>query len=338
MSDWKEEVNQQLYVGNDPYIFISYNHSDAQQHAFFQKLLERLHQDGYRFWFDNHISPGANWCNTLIDRVMRCRILVALLSNRYFESKWCITELYTAINENKALIPLECESITTADNRGYQNMISACYQIVPGTQMERLFNVDRIADCLENDADREKRLKEIDAIPVEEKPAEQKIIAESPSEAISKEIVKRNIEQMFETKNIPVKPTAMAKRHFYSKPEAVFTPAEIDEIMKRVLELLREQHNKLHTVLYSLTFTGSRNTYKEALTTVKLVERLTKYYDFWTYHQNQKLHYFISDSAPLLRLMRCRAVRNEPLLSPVMIAAVKNFTAELDRLIDCLDG
>ena len=118
----------------------------------------------------------------------------------------------------------------------------------------------------------------------------------------------------------------------------MFSDAAMQDITRKVLELLKERKDELRTALFSLSFTGSRVTYKAAITTVKLVERMTKYYDFWTYNQNQRLNYFISDSAPLLRLMRCRAVRNEPFLSPDMIAAVQNFLAELDRLINCLEN
>ena len=328
----------QKYEGGDPYIFISYNHDDATRFEYFSRLVERFRTDGYRFWYDNNIQGGESWNKSMIDRVMHCRVLIALLSDRYFESIWCIAELCTALNENKAMIPLECETVTTAANTGYQAVVSANYQTVSGRDFERVFNSERVADCLQNDDMRSERLHEIADIPEEEKPAEPKIVANTPAEAISKEIVERSIDQMFETQEILQKPTTMIKRHFFSRPELGYTPEEIADITHKAVMLLRERQNELRTVLFSFEFTGSRTTYKVALTTVRLVKRLTKNYDFWTYDQNQRLHYFVSDSAPLMRLMHCRAVRNELLLSPVMIAAVKNFSAELDRLIDCLES
>ena len=327
----------QKYEGGDPYIFISYNHDDATHFEYFSRLVDRFRTDGYRFWYDNNIQGGESWNKSMIDRVMHCHVLIAQLSNRYYESIWCIAELNTTLQESKMLIPLECETITTSANTGYQAAVAANFQTIRGKDFERIFNSERVADCLQSEEARTKRLKEIADIPEEEKPAEPKIVANTPAEAISNEIVERSIDQMFETQAILQKPTTMIKRHFYSRAELAFTPEEISDITRKAVTLLRERQNELRTVLFSFEFTGSRTTYKVALTTVRLVKRLTKNYDFWTYDQNQRLHYFVSDSAPLMRLMHCRAVRNELLLSPVMIAAVKNFSAELDRLIDCLE-
>lgn len=264
------------YQGCDPYVFISYSHEDATEFNYFDRLVERFQRDGYRFWCDDNLDGGESWNKTMIERVMHCRVLIALLSDRYYESPWCITELCTAFNEKKALLPLECETITTTANSGYQAAVGANYQKLTGVEFERIFNADRIAECMFNDQKRRVRLQEIEQIPAEEKPVQQKIIADTPAEAMSKELVRREIDHMFEINQILIKPTSMIKRHFFSKPEKAFTPDEISEITAKVLTLLRERQNGLRTVLLSFEFTGSRNAYKAALTAVKLVERLTE--------------------------------------------------------------
>ena len=328
---------EQKYQGGDPYVFISYSHEDAHLFSYFDRLVNRFQKEGYRFWYDNNIGGGESWNKTMIDRVMHSRILIALLSDRYYESPWCIAELGTVLHERKAMVPLECETITTAANSGYQAAVRYNYHILQGNSFDRIFNAERLADCLLNDKKRTERLQEIREMPAEEKPEEQRILADTPAEAMSKELARREIDCMFSAHEIQIKPTVQIKRHFFSKPEKAFTPDEISGITEKLLLLLRERMNELRTVLFSFEFTGSRSAYKAALLTVKLVERMTEYYDFWDYDQNQKLHYFISDSAPLLRLMHCRALRNELLLSPAMISAVKNFISELDRLIDCIE-
>ena len=44
------------YIGDDPYIFVSYAHEDAE---LVYPELTRLKDQGFKIWYDEGISPGS---------------------------------------------------------------------------------------------------------------------------------------------------------------------------------------------------------------------------------------------------------------------------------------
>ena len=52
------------YNGNEPYIFISYSHSDRLSVEY---ILGYMIRAGIRFWYDNAIEPGDDWKKQLMN-------------------------------------------------------------------------------------------------------------------------------------------------------------------------------------------------------------------------------------------------------------------------------
>jgi hypothetical protein len=48
----------EAYRGSEPYIFVSYSHSDS---AAVYEHLEKLRGTGFRIWYDGGIAPGDEW-------------------------------------------------------------------------------------------------------------------------------------------------------------------------------------------------------------------------------------------------------------------------------------
>lgn len=341
MIDYSQEENVfPCYEGTEPYIFISYKHDDPCYSESFNNLLNRFFDGGYRVWYDPTLRSGEDWGNQLIERIKNAHVFLGLTSNLYYQSKDCKTELFQATSEDMRLLPVEAEEVTIDDYR--QKYITANYQKITSNYIEKILNHIWITECMQDAEKRKQQIQKAEKAKAEQgaksKPEKQIITASSAQESMSREFVERKVDKLFADSAIKIAPTTQEKRFFFSKPKLIFTPDEITQIMEGILNFLRMNQNDLRLLLYGVDFQGSRMAYKTALTTVVVVERIAKYYDFWTYQQNQKIHYFISDSAPLLRLMHGRAVRDEHRLSENMVAAVKNFASELDRLIDCLEG
>ncbi len=49
------------YIGKDNFIFVSYSHKDIQEAL---ELIKRLQEHGFNVWFDEGITPGAEWDET----------------------------------------------------------------------------------------------------------------------------------------------------------------------------------------------------------------------------------------------------------------------------------
>ena len=48
-------MNFMPYEGNEPYIFVSYAHANQE---IVTRIIETLHENGYRIWYDSGIMPG----------------------------------------------------------------------------------------------------------------------------------------------------------------------------------------------------------------------------------------------------------------------------------------
>ncbi len=54
------------YIGDDPYIFVSYAHEDGDD--VFPEI-QLLKDQGFNIWYDEGISPGSEWHQELADRI-----------------------------------------------------------------------------------------------------------------------------------------------------------------------------------------------------------------------------------------------------------------------------
>ena len=89
------------YDGKEPFIFISYAHSDA--HLVYP-IVERLALDGYRVWYDDGIHVGEDWTEAVAQRLDDSSVCVAMLSENSVASVNCRNELAYSLSEGKTLI------------------------------------------------------------------------------------------------------------------------------------------------------------------------------------------------------------------------------------------
>ena len=85
----------EAYLGQEPYIFISYAHKDRD---LVFPVLERLRANGYRFWYDGGIEVGSDWSNSITERIENCSCFLAFLSKNYNDSNNCHNEITHALD------------------------------------------------------------------------------------------------------------------------------------------------------------------------------------------------------------------------------------------------
>lgn len=97
------------YEGQEPYIFFSYSHKDAQR---VYPLLEQMVRDGCRIWYDDGNHPGDQWPENIARHLHECWVCIAMVSENSSASHNCRNELSFALECEKKLIAVLLEEFS----------------------------------------------------------------------------------------------------------------------------------------------------------------------------------------------------------------------------------
>ena len=86
------------YSGDDPFVFVSYAHADADK---VYPELELLRELGFNIWYDEGVSPGQSWPDELADAIGRCHLFVTFLTRSSVGSTNVTNEIDFALAKNK---------------------------------------------------------------------------------------------------------------------------------------------------------------------------------------------------------------------------------------------
>lgn len=142
------------YNGSEDYIFISYSHRDKD--AVFP-ILERMKEEGYRFWYDEGIDPGSEWPESIADHLGRCRVCLAFMSPNSLASQNCRREINFALSREKEflsviLTPVEMTPGVEMQISTYQSILKYKYK-TDDMFFERLIGLTMLEGCREKQAE-----------------------------------------------------------------------------------------------------------------------------------------------------------------------------------------
>ncbi len=105
-STTQEHKMLKSYEGDDPYIFISYAHADAETVL---PMIQKLQQDGFRLWYDEGIIGNVDWVDEIAEHLSRCHLFMAFITKGYLMSENCLDELFFAREQcrNRLLVYLD---------------------------------------------------------------------------------------------------------------------------------------------------------------------------------------------------------------------------------------
>jgi hypothetical protein len=83
------------YRGNDPYIFVSYSHSDADTVI---PVMKKFHMQGYRVWYDKGICVGQVWREIIARRIINCSQYINFCSKNAVVSSNIRAEINLALD------------------------------------------------------------------------------------------------------------------------------------------------------------------------------------------------------------------------------------------------
>lgn len=105
------------YCGDEPYIFASYAHADKDR--VYPELL-RLHNEGYRIWYDEGITPSRNWIKVIPEAIEGCSFFLLFVSQAVLDSIYVPREINEAVILKKPVLPVFIESTTLSKELGFQ--------------------------------------------------------------------------------------------------------------------------------------------------------------------------------------------------------------------------
>lgn len=94
----KEKLPFHSYQGDEPYLFVSYAHKDAEK---VYDVIGALHAQRCRIWYDEGIEVGANWPQTVAEHLRGAAAVVFFISGRAVLSQNCRREINYAVSQKK---------------------------------------------------------------------------------------------------------------------------------------------------------------------------------------------------------------------------------------------
>ena len=87
-------------------IFLSYGR-ESEVTQFVTQLKCDLEGNGFGVWLDtDDIPAGADWHGAIGRGLHQCRALIAVITKKYINSRYCASELYTADGDGKLIFPV----------------------------------------------------------------------------------------------------------------------------------------------------------------------------------------------------------------------------------------
>ena len=72
------------YKGDEPYIFVSYAHDDAER---VYPEITRLRNEGFNIWYDEGISPGSTWRDEVALALTQCSVFLYFITPKSVAGK-----------------------------------------------------------------------------------------------------------------------------------------------------------------------------------------------------------------------------------------------------------
>lgn len=158
------------YEGDKPYIFISYAHANSPA---VMEVVTRLHDRGYRIWYDEGIEVGSEWPECIASHLAGAHLVMAFISNSYIASDNCRREMHYALTKRIKTINIFLED--TQMTPGMEMQIGSIFALMKHCMSEESFYQKLYSAPLLNSepfSDIVKPLPVTETAPVPAKPAE----------------------------------------------------------------------------------------------------------------------------------------------------------------------
>lgn len=89
--------------GNLQRVFVSYSRHDLE---IITQLIQDIEAVGFETWYDQTLTGGQRWWDTILANIRGCDIFVSALSAASWDSEACRSELHYAVQLGKTIVPV----------------------------------------------------------------------------------------------------------------------------------------------------------------------------------------------------------------------------------------
>ena len=89
-------------------IFLSYQRDNQ---AIIENLVARLGRLGHTVWYDQHLTGGHQWWESILEQIRQCDLFITAVSPTYLDSEACRLEYGYAHDLHKRILPIEIVSV-----------------------------------------------------------------------------------------------------------------------------------------------------------------------------------------------------------------------------------
>ncbi|MHA1509425.1 MAG: TIR domain-containing protein, partial [Promethearchaeota archaeon] len=95
----KFQMPFKAYEGDEPFIFVSYAHTDKLQ---VYPIIDYLNKKGIHIWYDEGIPISENWKKSIVENLERCKAFLLFITPHILESDYVRKEISFASKRQKA--------------------------------------------------------------------------------------------------------------------------------------------------------------------------------------------------------------------------------------------
>ena len=95
----KFQMPFKAYAGDEPFIFVSYSHTDKLQ---VYPIIDYLNKKGIHIWYDEGIPISENWKKSIVENLERCKAFLLFITPHILDSDYVRKEISFASKRNKA--------------------------------------------------------------------------------------------------------------------------------------------------------------------------------------------------------------------------------------------
>ena len=93
------------YKGENPFIFVSYAHSDKLQ---VYPIMDFLNKSGFNIWYDEGISVSEEWIKSIVTNIEKSSAFLVFISPHIIDSKYVRREISYALDIDKPFYAGAC--------------------------------------------------------------------------------------------------------------------------------------------------------------------------------------------------------------------------------------
>jgi hypothetical protein len=94
----KFQLPFKAYKGDEPFLFVSYAHSDKLQ---VYPIMDYLNKSGFNVWYDEGISVSENWKKSIVENINKCTSFLVFISPKIIDSEYVRKEIDYALSRKK---------------------------------------------------------------------------------------------------------------------------------------------------------------------------------------------------------------------------------------------